>query len=1002
MASKLGLAGGIPERRVRPIWDAVDSRQYKAALKLCTALLPKYPNSPYALHLTNGPSTTQSLSVPFSICSIFIKVHVLAVDLATSCYEHACGKYTNNLELMMGLFNCYVREYSYVKQQQIAIKMYKTVGEERFLLWAVCSIQLQVSCSDAGDKLLPLAEALLKKHAATYGLHEPEALLVYISILEQQAKYGAALEVLSGSLGSLLPIEVDKYRIQGRLLARAGDYVAAVDIFRKVLELCPDDWESFLHYLACLLEEQDMSSLTETITGPVGFKGTDVRKHCHFPEDLFEERVSSALSFVQKLQREVDGDSVRCPYLADIEIEKRRRLYGRADNGRLMHALLEYFCRFSHLSCFASDVEIFLDVLTHEERKELLEKFMKIIDSLSVTPLQTLGQAVTIFRIKELFGLTFKLTVSELKDASLHLVDMYCKKLYFSKDLDPQENVHGEEFLSMASNALVQLFWRTGHRGYLLEAIMVLEFGLTIRRHVWQYKILLLHLYSYLGALPLAYERYGALEIKNILLETVSHHILPQMLKSSLWPELSVLMREYLKFMDDYMREAADLTFVAYRHRNYSKAVEFVLFKEKLQNSAQYLTVKIETSILQLKQKADNLEEVESTLENSGFGVKLLQLSCEEKLKSLTFNEDLGSRPWWSPSPEVNLLLEPCDGNYCPSKKSAGDKQAIDREAIKRRSLLPRLLYLSIQAATSASFKENADANGSSHGDDKEHNSSELESLLEQYSATLGYPSFREAAKAIAAVSEDQSSPSLEQVLASEVPSWLTFAVFLNAQNLCRRSPQEEFIGGGVTWTTVDNLIRKCVRESLALASSEEATSPLTCPAFDLPLLVQLITEACSWHALIIQACLRSLLPSSGKKKKKTGAVDPPTATSASRAIPLRASIDSLSAAVDEIRRWLELQLSAPLDDSVDALLALVRGGGPVGPGPVFQLVEEFASGGDPEAGERISRALRSWDSADVLRKFVQGRRKALTEFHQMCGLKLRFLDSLRASVQGL
>lgn len=40
------------------------------------------------------------------------------------------------------------------------------------------------------------------------------ALMVYISILEQQAKYGDALEFLSGKLGSLLVIEVDKLRIQ--------------------------------------------------------------------------------------------------------------------------------------------------------------------------------------------------------------------------------------------------------------------------------------------------------------------------------------------------------------------------------------------------------------------------------------------------------------------------------------------------------------------------------------------------------------------------------------------------------------------------------------------------------------------------------------------------------------------------------------------------------------------------------------------------------------------
>ncbi|MCI16161.1 phagocyte signaling-impaired protein-like, partial [Trifolium medium] len=51
MASKFGFAGGIPERKVRPIWDAIDSRQFKNALKHVTTLLAKHPNSPYALAL---------------------------------------------------------------------------------------------------------------------------------------------------------------------------------------------------------------------------------------------------------------------------------------------------------------------------------------------------------------------------------------------------------------------------------------------------------------------------------------------------------------------------------------------------------------------------------------------------------------------------------------------------------------------------------------------------------------------------------------------------------------------------------------------------------------------------------------------------------------------------------------------------------------------------------------------------------------------------------------
>lgn len=65
--------------------------------------------------------------------------------------------------------------------------------------------------------------------------------------------------------------------------------------------------------------------------------------------------------------------------------------------------------------------------------------------------------------------------------------------------------------------------------------------------------------------------RYKSMDVKNILMESILHHILPQMLVSPLWTELNNLLKDYLKFMDDHFRESADLTFLAYRHRNYSK-----------------------------------------------------------------------------------------------------------------------------------------------------------------------------------------------------------------------------------------------------------------------------------------------------------------------------------------------------------------------------------------------------------------------------------------------
>lgn len=59
------------------------------------------------------------------------------------------------------------------------------------------------------------------------------ALTVYISILEQQAKYGNALEMLSGELGSLLMIEVDKLRVQ--VLSEAFIFLSLY--FKKSLTL---------------------------------------------------------------------------------------------------------------------------------------------------------------------------------------------------------------------------------------------------------------------------------------------------------------------------------------------------------------------------------------------------------------------------------------------------------------------------------------------------------------------------------------------------------------------------------------------------------------------------------------------------------------------------------------------------------------------------------------------------------------------------------------------
>ena len=56
-----------------------------------------------------------------------------------------------------------------------------------------------------------------------------------------------------------------------------------------------------------------------------------------------------------------------------------------------------------------------------------------------------------------MFCINFSSCSSELEGSAVQMVEMYCKNLPLSKDLDSQESMHGEELLSLACNVLIQV-----------------------------------------------------------------------------------------------------------------------------------------------------------------------------------------------------------------------------------------------------------------------------------------------------------------------------------------------------------------------------------------------------------------------------------------------------------------------------------------------------------------------------------------------------------------
>ncbi|XP_042476987.1 N-terminal acetyltransferase B complex auxiliary subunit NAA25-like isoform X2 [Macadamia integrifolia] len=431
------------------------------------------------------------------------------------------------------------------------------------------------------------------------------------------------------------------------------------------------------------------------------------------------------------------------------------------------------------------------------------------------------------------------------------------------------------------------------------------------------------------------------------------------------------------------MQPCASPQLLAY---HFTKVIEFVQFKDRLEHSNQYLLARLEAHILQLKQKSHNIEEEECILESLSSGVLLLELSNNDGCKPLTFNEDMQSRPWWTPTPDKNYLLGPYEGgSFCHKKDLqqllTKEKEADAHKIFERRSLLPRMIYLSIQCASS--LKENVEANGSMP-DNK--NSAELKCLLERYAKSLGFP-FSDALEEIVAIAEGQKSCEAFNL---EMVDWMNFAVFLNAWNLGSHELELPDRQGCLpdSWHIVNSMI-----ERNTLGKLRSLQPIIRSPGDDLSVLLQIVTEPLAWHSLVVQSCVRSMLPS-GRRKKKSGPADQ---LNSSLARVVRGSIQSMHGVIEEVSKWLREQIIRAEDEKLETLLSSIRREGlKEGPGKVLQILEAFASTGDPEIGHRISQALRSWNTTDIARKILASQSSVLSKFLQICESNSKLLQTLK------
>ncbi|KAJ4459204.1 putative N-alpha-acetyltransferase 25; NatB auxiliary subunit [Paratrimastix pyriformis] len=410
------------DRRYFDIRSLIITKNFKEALKQCEQFLQKNPDALKikalrALALASvGEEPELALRIANEVRdSDFVDEH--AGRALTEAYqlmgkpgemsklwERALKASPNNEELAVKVFMSFVAENNFAKQQQLAMTLLKHHKKDKYLLWAVASMNEQVTTTGP-NPTLRLAEMMLSRRLgeADFSAH-PSAFQLYISLLVKQEKFAEAHAAL----------KEPKYFRMARTPRERLDLVISVltamsrkagterwgdlqRIYKAILlGLDIDDWGLWQAYLDAalpLVQDSDPAkplTARTTTTGaeplepayplvapdadaaPAIREAATMRSPNEFTPDNTLEAVQA---FLVEGQAKAALQKKRGAFLAEIEWVKRLGTAGLLDRGamcsRLGALLAAYVARFCQKPACGFDLKPYLELLTPEARTAL-------------------------------------------------------------------------------------------------------------------------------------------------------------------------------------------------------------------------------------------------------------------------------------------------------------------------------------------------------------------------------------------------------------------------------------------------------------------------------------------------------------------------------------------------------------------------------------------------------------------------------------------------------
>ena len=286
---------------------------------------------------------------------------------------------------------------------------------------------------------------------------------------------------------------------------------------------------------------------------------------------------------------------VQGPYLARIEFVSRllkQNLIVESSSviylDQLKKHLNEYIAVFSSKPGFFYELTHFKELLADPSMAQfVLDTLKSLYDANRLMPndVNSVFVCLSYFQTQRYLGRQTQMSLTDLLALANELDAIYRHVLAnFGKDLPSTSFQYADDFIILATHIYYEAYLVHGH-GSLLSIVLNLKRALANSPSNFQIKLLLLNLYSHLGAYDPLQKMYESMEIKNIQHYSTANLLLVHNIRLAALGSSSTVSTAMSQFFTSNLFDISNFLINSYKFGTFHKALEMCNFMESVSNS---------------------------------------------------------------------------------------------------------------------------------------------------------------------------------------------------------------------------------------------------------------------------------------------------------------------------------------------------------------------------------------------------------------------------------